>query len=157
MSILRDTNRGHACVEKGERNRNTERITWQKRAGQISEVIHVPNFFLEVAKERLGTESLSSDAEDEFFRRILSSPLMNLFPKPLSEGEQISVGNLLGKLRKHLQGLVIEHRGIQVAQGVGRKIPNGAKRPMHILKHALGITVGSNANILLHFRSPEFG
>ena len=73
----------------------------QKRAGQISEVIHLPKFLLEVVKERLGTESLSSDAEDEFFRRILSSPLMNLFLKPLSEGEQVALSNLLGKLRKH--------------------------------------------------------
>ena len=77
--------------------------------------------------------------------------------EPGSERSKLAPLDLGGDLWDIGQGLIVELHRQQGAQGISGKISDGAKRPVYVLQHALGIVGRDDAQIGFHLCVPRLG
>ena len=75
---------------------------------------------------------------------------MDFFVEPSFERPECALRDLRLEVGQVLVGLMKKLGRVQVAQRVGREIPQQAAGPVRVLEHAMGIVGRTDAQVLLH-------
>src|SRR5215831_15060703 len=135
----------------------TEREPHQSLRLPCLKSIQLGVFPFDISKKEIGAQAIACHTLNQMVRGERSAPSMDLLLKPPAEDEQFTFCDFILQMRDFPPRLLIELRGVQVAEGVGGEVPEGSQRPMHILQNPISIPARNDVEILLHLCIPDAG
>src|SRR6185369_17636569 len=106
------------------------------------------------AEERLGGGIGTGRAEDQLRRQETPAVAVDLRAQPLAQRRELAVRDQGVEVAEVAMRRLVELRRVEVAERVGREVPERAHRPVDVLQAAFGVVARPDAEQLAALLAP---